>query len=561
MKIIKYIILASIGVFLLPGCSDFLNSDPTLTLVESNYYKTEKDAQNALIGCYDGLQNIYTGDDFPSLVAPSIMSDECFGGGGTGDGKGDDLIDEFDKQLSPSDLNMYKTQYINSYLAIYRCNMLISKINQISWSSDANPNKVEAQARFIRAYTYFELVKLLGNIPLVEKPVTPAQAEVLAQSSSDDVYKLIESDLLFATANAQLKDTKWTESWAKANDGYATVYAAKSLLARVYLFYTGYYNKTTLPGGTTKETITTNLLDVYSTTSGHGLVADYKTMWPGACSTRNTADTITGLASNYVGEGNKETVWAIKFNSSGTWGSNDGFFGMRLMGMRSGTVKSFGTSVYGDGAWGCATVNPKFVSEWKAEEPTDLRLKSSVIDFVNEGLTLSDKFDQREYTGYCNKKYTCLGNGMKNIYTAQGLDFQINEYQDFVVIRYADVLLMLSELTGDAKYMNEVRARVGLTAVAYSSAALRAERKHEFAFEGIRYWDLLRYDHTLQYAANAIKLTSTDNVKVTNGYGDKTGTVKLIDGQKLIDSKGLGQFPNDIITLSNGILKQNDGWK
>ncbi|MFT3751448.1 MAG: RagB/SusD family nutrient uptake outer membrane protein [Paludibacter sp.] len=171
-----------------------------------------------------------------------------------------------------------------------------------------------------------------------------------------------------------------------------------------------------------------------------------------------------------------------------------------------------------------------------------------------DGISLIADNDVREFTGLYPKKYICLGNGTQNIYTAQGLQFQINQYTDFTVIRYADVLLMLSELTGNAKYMNEVRARVGLTAVPYSVDALRKERKHELAFEGIRYWDLLRYDYTLNYAANAVTYTGT----VKNGKA--TGT-KTIDGAKLKACKGLSQIPNNQITLSNNVLKQNDGWK
>ena len=555
MKLIKNIFIVAFGALILSGCSDFLDSNPTLSLVATNYYKTEADAKTALIGCYDGLQNIYTKNDLPSLVAPIILSDECFGGTGTGDGNGYRLIDEFDRQLSPSDQNMYKGVYTSSYLAIYRCNLLLSKMDQISWSSDAAKNSVEAETRFIRAYIYFDLVKLLGNIPLVDTPISPDEAEVKAQANPDDVYKLIETDLIFASENAQLKGTTWSQSWANSNDGHVTVFAAKAMLARVFLFYTGYYNKTTLPAGTTKATVITALQDVY--TSGHGLVTNFNELWPAACTLRDATDSITGLKSTYIGEANKETIWSVKFNSSGVWGYYDGFSGMRIIGLRSGTIKSFGTTVYGDGSWGGATVSPGFVDSWKAEEAGDPRENWSIIDIKNEGMTLADKHDQKEFTGYVNKKYTCLGNGTKNIYTAQSLDFQWNEYQDFVVIRYADVLLMLSELTEDAKYMNEVRARVGLPAIAYNVEALRKERKHEFAFEGIRYWDLLRYDYSLQYAANAVSYSG----KVTNGYGDTAGTAKVIDGQKLIDCKGLSQFPNDLITLSNGILKQNDGWK
>ena len=552
MKILKNILTAAAGIVLFTGCSDFLDSNPITTLVESNYYKTEKDAQTALIGCYDGLQGIWTGDDLPSLVAPMFMSDECFAGGGIGDGVGNSMLDEFDKDRSPADVNMYEAQWKSSYKALYRCNMLISKLDQVEWTSTDTRNQVEAEVRFIRAYIYFEMVKLWGNIPLVTAPLKPEEANI-PQANPEDVYKVIENDLLFAADNAQLKGQQWTPEWAAVNDGHVTVYAAKSMLARVFLFYTGYYNKQTLPNGTTKAQVIAALTDVYN--SGHGLVSEYKNLWPAACSVRDASATPIGLTTTYVGEGNKETVWAVKFNSSGSWGSNDGFSSMRLIGLRSGQVSTFGTTCYGDGSWGCCPVNPKYESGWKTEEPTDPRRTSSIMDCTAEGVKLTSSHDVREFTGFYPKKYICLGNGTQSIYASQGLDFQINQYTDFVVIRYADVLLMLSELTEDAKYMNEVRDRVDLPAIPYSVTALRAERKHELSFEGIRYWDLLRYDYTLDYAANAVTFSGT----VTNGAG-KTAT-KTIDGTKLKTCKGLSQIPNNQITLSNGVLKQNDGWK
>src|SRR5665647_2964203 len=99
-----------------------------------------------------------------------------------------------------------------------------------------------------------------------------------------------------------------------------------------------------------------------------------------------------------------------------------------------------------------------------------------------EGMSMSLKHDQDEYTGYFNKKFTCLGNGSNHIYATQGLDFQINEYQDYTVIRFADVLLILSELTGDVQYMNEVRRRAHLTEKSsYNLEELRTERAHELA--------------------------------------------------------------------------------
>lgn len=556
MKRYTYLLLAAFSTGLLAGCSDFLDSDPMTSLVESTFYKTEKDATMALVGCYDGLQTIWA-DGMAVPVSSLVMADECFGGTGVTDGFGYRMVDEFDQSLSPTDVNIYNPNWILYYKAIYRCNMLLSKLDQINWKTDRNREQVEAECRFIRAFIYFEMVRLWENIPLVTSPLSVSESNI-PQSDPDDVYALIAEDLLFASKYAHLAGETWTEGWAGVNDGHVTVYAAKAMLARVYLYYVGYYNKTSLPNGTTKDAVKDSLLTVY--TSGHGLVKPYSDLWPSTSTVRDASEDPIGLKTTYVGEGNKETVWAIKFNSNGKWSPStiDGFIAMKMLGLRNGQVESFGTTVYGDGSWGGATVNPLFVDGWKTAEPTDPRLNWSVIDCVKEGITMTSNHSQDEYTGYFTKKYTCLGNGKEHIYVAQSLDFQINQYQDFVVIRYADVLLMLSELTGDATYLNEVRDRVGLPAVAYSVDNLRKERTHELAFEGLRYWDMLRYDHTLQYAASAVTIPA-NTLKVIKGGGDP-GTYKAIDGANLINCRGLAPIPNKQITLSNGVLKQNTGW-
>lgn len=554
MKQLKSIFLACLGLCLMTGCTDFLDSAPVTLSVESDFYKTEKDAYLALIGCYDGVQSMWS-DGFAVPVASIIMSDECFGGTGTGDGRGYPMVDEFKPDLSRTDVNLYNMNWVLYYKAIYRCNMLLKFIDRINWVTPGYKEQVEAEAKYLRAFIYFEMVKLWGHIPLVTTPLAVKDCNV-PQSDPADVYTLIANDLVFASENAQLKGTVWTQDWANVNDGRVTVFAAKALLARVFLYYTGYYNQSELPNGTNKDQVITALTDVYN--SGQGLVTNFNDLWPAACSKRDVTALPIGLSTTYAGEGNKETVWAIKFNSSGTWqGNTDGFIPMKMMGMRNGTIKSYGASVYGDGAWGGATVSDGFVKNWDTSEPNDPRRIASIIDINKEGMSMSLKHDQDEYTGYFNKKFTCLGNGSNHIYTTQSLDFQINEYQDYTVIRYADVLLMLSELTGEVQYMNEVRRRVHLTEKSlYNLEELRTERAHELAFEGVRYWDLLRYG--LDYAANAI----TYNGFVLVGYKDvKPGTVKTIDGNKVKTCFGLSQIPNKQITLSNNTLVQNIGWR
>ena len=225
----KYLVIAG-SAALITSCSGFLDSAPITSLVDENFYKTEADASKAIIACYDGLQIVWS-DGMAWPVAADVMSDDCFGGTGNGDGFAYQLLDEFDLSRSPSDQDIYNQNWILYFKALYRCNMLLSKMDQISWSSTANRNRVEAEARFIRADLLFDMVKLWGHIPLVTKPILDGKYN-LPQADPKDVYKVITEDLLFACDNAYLSGgEKWTKAWGASNDGRVTVYAAKSMLA------------------------------------------------------------------------------------------------------------------------------------------------------------------------------------------------------------------------------------------------------------------------------------------------------------------------------------------
>ena len=130
-------------------------------------------------------------------------------------------------------------------------------------------------------------------------------------------------------------------------------------------------------------------------------------------------------------------------------------------------------------------------------------------------------------------------------------------------MRYADVLLMAAELGSPnaQDYFDQVRKRAytsdgvlsaNYRQVAVSQAAIMAERKLEFAFEGINYFDLLRQG--VSYAASQIAITG---YHVLSGGNDDYIT---INPDNIIATQGLCQIPNDQITLSNGVLKQNPGW-
>lgn len=528
------IIILSLSLLSLGACKkSFLETEDVTTASEQNFYKTPEDAFKALVGAYDGLQRAYAdGIAFP--IASEVMSDNTFGGTGASDGFGYQMLDEFDKLRSPADQNLLGGNWNGYYKALYRCNMLLAKLDQVDWKDQpALRNTYEAEARFLRAYMYFDMVRLWGNIPLVIAPTT----ENVPQANPDEVYKVIAEDLEFAAQN--LPATKYT-SQNQATYGRVTKWAAESLLGRVFLFYTGYYNKADLVGVVTKAEALSYLEDVI-TNGGFGLVEDFAKLWPAAS------------VKNYAGEDNKETIFSIKYTFTSDYdGNTDGNHWMVMFGVREQS-----TYPYGQG-WGGATVNQKL---WNAFADNDKRKVASIISINGESIDFKMKNNQREYTGYYIKKYSPMSDSLEGELVSLavklgGTNFMIGQFQDYVSIRYADVLLMAAEL-GSAnaqQYFDDVRKRAfgnNYTPIGVTLDNILKERRLEFAFEGIRYWDLLRQG--VDRAAAAIAETTT----IQNGG---VNTTKTIAEAKFKETKGLQQIPYTQVTLSNGVLKQNAGW-
>ena len=528
MKNIKTLLILALGVLVLGGCSKFLDSEPTIGLTDATFYKTKADAELAIVGCYDGIQQVYNGSgiDFPLLS--EVLSDNCYGGTGSNDGYGYQVIDEFNLAVSPSDVDILNGNWTQYYKAIYRMNMLLSKIDQINWNGDdATKSNIEAQARFLRAYCYFDMVRIWEKVPLL---LTPTTGNV-PQASVQDLYTAIAQDLLFASQNGS----------DAVQPGRVNKHAAKALLARVYLFYTGYYKQSDLVGLVTKAQALQGLEDVIASTK-YSLITDFKNLWPGASAT------ISGdsLVSTYAGKDNKETVFAIKYNITSNYnGDADGNAWMTMNGLRSHAYSPYGLG------WGACTVNPDL---YKAFSATDTRRNASIIGFTEEKIKF-DNSDQRDYSGYATKKYIpiALPDGTDVVTAAKGSNFMIGQYQDYVVMRYADVLLMAAELgstSAQADY-DLVRTRAGQTSRPATIANILDERRLEFAFEGIRYWDLLRQG--VDVAANAI----ADSKTLYDGGVAKTKTILATN---IIAKGGFQMIPKTPITRSSGVLVQNPGW-
>lgn len=135
---------------------------------------------------------------------------------------------------------------------------------------------------------------------------------------------------------------------------------------------------------------------------------------------------------------------------------------------------------------------------------------------------------------------------------------QLLQIADLIHIRFADVLLMQSELKQDATGLNKVRARSHLAPVAYSLEAIKQERRWELAFESIRWWDILRWSGPSLEEAGDI-LNKQTGFNIINA-ATVVPMVKFDYKKRLQATQGYWPIPQDEIDISNGVLEQNPGW-
>lgn len=546
------LIPAIVAGMTLGACSeDFLDVSSKTEPNSQNYYKTEAQAQRALYGCYDGWRQVSSNPGpFGFFIASSIMSDECFGGAGMGDGYNAQLVDRFDKSASPSDMNVFEQEWKVYYAGVFRCNTLIQAESEIVWENEANHSRIMAECRALRAIMYFDMVRLWGNIPLFTEP----SSDNREQADPKDVYALIFDDLKYAMDNLGDNENLGTENFGKI-----TKYAAEAIFARAYLFYSGYYgaDPTYTDGTTVSKTEALAAVEDVIASSKYQLVPEFKNLWPAA-----SLVPLKGKigwdneASTYAGDANCEIILSQNFTPTQNYdGDNDANRWLVNLGMRSINV-----SPYGKG-WGIATLTPNFFNTFF--ELRDNRRSASAIDMAAEGIASSPDYNAsyktwREYTGLNFKKYTPLVFDDPDHSPATNpegtADFMINNAQPWIIVRYADVLLMAAELgSPNAKsYLDMIRDRAGLPHIEVTKQNILDERARELAYEGIRYWDLLRQG--VEVMADAVVKSGG---AVQNGGSN---AIVSYDRAKIVATKGLSQIPANQISLSHGVLKQNPGW-
>jgi tetratricopeptide (TPR) repeat protein len=453
MKKYLFLTIATVFVttFTVTSCSDdFVNREPEYSIDSENYFNSKDDYDKALVAAYDLLQSSYV-----NVLLGEIASDNTLAGGESptdviGFQQVDDMIH------TPVNSNL-RDLWNWMFAGVQRANYILEFKDKTDFSGK---NQIIAEARFLRAYYQFELVKWFGGIPLKgDARFKIGDEKTIKRATIQEVYASIEADLIYASANLEV---------VPSQKGRATKGAALALLGKAYL----YQNKFTQAATTLESVITSNT---------YSLVTDYNSIFEEA------------------GENNAESVFEVQYTDIEGAGfpclqCSEGNVAVGFSGIRnySGTIFSSGFSF---------NVPTKEAAD--AFEVGDRRKDVAILDIEAWAAATGASFGKgNEHTGYFNRKYL----PRERSANAAG-DLNLTNPNNYRAIRYADVLLMAAEAYSrggidDTKarlYLNQVRRRAfGDTNhdITASGAALTdfvlAERRVELLGEGHRFFDLVR---------------------------------------------------------------------
>jgi hypothetical protein len=454
MKRVNIFLLSTVAVilFFATGCKkDFLDVKPP-TMVMEDFFTSEDNARLAVNGCYDVMGWDGNHNTIPYFFG-DIIGRDGWKGGDVGDDQ--DWMDNLINFTYTTDNYMLNIAWKNYYIGINRCNTALENIQDMDADLISDDVKAElmAEARFVRGYFYFELVKTFGSVPLIDHVLSPSEyQQPLAEIS--DLWAFIENDFKAASEVLPTRSQQNPE-----NVGRATKGAALAFLAKAYI----YQKKWGEAKQVTDEIIAGNEYDLMP----------------------NYADVF-----KMENENNEEIVFSIQFKETGNGDYGDENEGSMLEVYMQTRNHPFA----GIGGWGFNCPTKNLVDEYEADD--SIRRESTII---RNGETLwKDTPDESTFNTtfptnkdhYSNQKYVLPP-------SEQPADFS-DASKNWILIRYADVLLWNAEAAfhagGDWQTpLQKVRDRVGLGPTPYSGLdAIYHERRVELAMEGHRFWDVVR---------------------------------------------------------------------
>ncbi|NCT94660.1 MAG: RagB/SusD family nutrient uptake outer membrane protein [Chitinophagaceae bacterium] len=510
-KITGFAFTALLGVCLLTlgsGCKRFLDTERQGGYDADNYpYPGGSGPYDQFIfGAYNELRSFNLHSQ-SFITAVSIRSDDADKGSTPADG-GANAISMDNFPVLPSN-GFCNTLWVGNYALIQRCNSTINEVNTNTTitATDQIKQQTIAEARFMRAYAYFNLVRFFGRVPLIDKLFdNPAQQNNVPQSSVAQVYTFIENDLIFAAANLPL-------SWDSKFVGRATSGAANGLLAKVYLTQQ-------------KWAQAMAAANIVMASAQYDLSTPYDKIF------------------REDGENSKESVFEVQATASAAIPTNNGVQYAQIQGVRGAGIWDLG--------WGWNTPSPELEA---AYEPGDPRKARTIMYTSTTTTTYQTIYGENLPTGLPNPRYN------NKVYTNPALRSSYGNrfgyWMNIRLLRYADVVLMYAEaanevggtgnITAARNALNSVRARaragnnsilpdITTTDQATLRDAIRKERRIELAMEHDRFFDIVRWGiaQTVLNAAGKTAFTNSRDV--------------------------LLPIPQTQIDLSAGVLTQNPGY-
>lgn len=448
MKASKLIIRFLVVAIIIGGCSkSFLEKAPLDSVNTSNFYKTADDAVAAINAAYQPLQR-------PKLYNLRMWATDIMAGNSeVGAGGGTDGIETKDEAnfVTTTDNAGVLDLYRGPAPGILACNIVLDKVPAIKM--DENKKKrILGEAHFLRGLYYFILVRFFGDVPLITRQQNVGDDLNPARTPKADVYKQIISDLSIAMDTLPPR-----ENYSGSDVGRASKGAATGLLAKVYLTL-GDYQKT---------------VDLCKQVTALGYMLN-----------PNYTDNFSATNKNTV-----ESLFEVQYSGATTYGFFDDFNQASWVSTFTGPRNSD----FVGGSYGWNQPTQEFVDSYERGD------KRKDVTVLYEG---APSFDGKDYKA----SYSGTGYNLRKFLVPKSIspDYNTNP-ADFIVLRYADVLLMeaealneLGQLDAAIVPLNEVRQRAGLNdqEANLSKDALRTvilhERRMELAFEGQRWFDLIR---------------------------------------------------------------------
>lgn len=441
----KMLLLVMGFVTLAIACSDDFVDVESQNENSEEYFNSEEDYQQALIGAYDLLQSTYL-----NVMLGEIASNNTLAGG-------ESAIDvpgfqEIDDMIHTPVNEQLRDVWGRMFAGVNRANYIMEFQDKTDFTGK---DQVLAQARFLRAYYYFELVKFFGDVPLaVDKRLLFGDQYGVDRTPKSEVYAQIEQDLIFAAE---------TLPATQAQSGRITSGAARALLGKAYL-----YQDKFAEAATAFEAVIAGSYDL----------VDYATIF------------------EPEGENNIESVFEIQYTDEegagfGCLQCSEGNVAVGFNGIRNYTGPEFDSGF---------SFNVPVQEAYDAFETGDKRRDVAILDIeawaAETGATYSEGY---EHTGYYNRKYIARKGDLNTG------DANLTNPNNYRAIRFADVLLMAAEANNrkasadDTKalaYLNRVRERADLQPITRSGNALTQaiydERRVELMGEGHQFFDLVR---------------------------------------------------------------------